>query len=71
MAKGLASMYKCEVELKSFAITWDGIVTNCHKKHVKKIEIDKKTKAFIQSTILKQTLRVLSLITDDKRRYEE
>jgi len=53
-------MYKCEVELIPFVITWDGIVTNYHKKHVKKKGIDNKTKAYIQSTISKKTFVAIS-----------
>lgn len=60
LAKELSSMYKCEVDIIPFVITWDGIVTKYHKKHVGKIGIDNKTRAYIQSTILKKTFESIS-----------
>lgn len=66
LAKELSIMHKCEVELIPFVITWDGNVTKYHKIHVKKIGIDDKTKAYIQSIVLKKTFEAMSF---DYRRH--
>ncbi|KAM0676700.1 hypothetical protein BDAP_001037 [Binucleata daphniae] len=46
-------------------MTWDGIVTKCHKKYVADIVIQPKTEAYIQSLVLRKTLESLSF---EKRR---
>ncbi|KAM0679083.1 hypothetical protein BDAP_000463 [Binucleata daphniae] len=46
-------------------MTWDGIVTKCHKKYVADIGIQPKTEAYIQSLVLRKTLESLSF---EKRR---
>ncbi|KAM0678201.1 hypothetical protein BDAP_001216 [Binucleata daphniae] len=46
-------------------MTWDRIVTKCHKKYVADIGIQPKTEAYIQSLVLRKTLESLSF---EKRR---
>ncbi|KAL4713348.1 hypothetical protein ACJJTC_016816 [Scirpophaga incertulas] len=43
-----------------YVITWDGLVTKYHKKYRKKIGIQPKTEAYIQSLVLKKTLESIS-----------
>ena len=61
-------IYKCEVELIPYVITWDGIVTKYHDKHVSKIGLDNKTRAYIQSVVLRKTLEAISF---DYRRHDK
>lgn len=59
-------MHECEVEIISFVITFEGIVTKYHDTDVKKIIVDDKTKTYIQSIVLKKTLEAMLF---DYQRY--
>lgn len=50
-------------------MTWEGIVTKLHKKHVKEIGITPEIEAYIQSRVLKKTLESVSF--DYRRGIEE
>ncbi|TBU02767.1 hypothetical protein CWI37_0418p0010, partial [Hamiltosporidium tvaerminnensis] len=39
LANELGLIYKCSVEIISYVMTWDGIVTKYHKSHLKRLEI--------------------------------
>ena len=46
-------------------MTWDGIVTNYHKKHIKELGLTKTIEAYIQSKVQRKHSRVYLLSTDD------
>ena len=56
LANELSNMYKCKTKIIPFVITWDGLVTVYHKKHIKELEITDNVKAYIQTIVLKKTL---------------
>ncbi|TBT97458.1 hypothetical protein CWI36_2892p0010, partial [Hamiltosporidium magnivora] len=49
LANELGLIYKCSVEIISYVMTWDGIVTKYHKSHIKRLEIPMNVEAYIQS----------------------
>ncbi|TBU20184.1 hypothetical protein CWI38_0117p0010, partial [Hamiltosporidium tvaerminnensis] len=55
LANDLGLIYKCSVEIISYMMTWDGIVTKYHKSHPKRLEIPMNVEAYIQSIVLKKT----------------
>ncbi|KAM0677568.1 hypothetical protein BDAP_001895 [Binucleata daphniae] len=54
-------MYKCEVEVIPYVMTWDGITTKCHKSYRKRLGIDKHVEAYIQSLTIRKTLESITL----------
>ena len=42
-------------------MTWDGVVTKYHKRHIKELEIQPNLESYIQSLVLKKTLESISL----------
>lgn len=42
-------------------MTWDGVVTNYHKKYIQELGIQPSLEAYIQSVVLKKTLESISL----------
>ena len=49
-------------------MTWDGIVTNYHKKYSREIGISDSVEAYIQANVLKRTLESISF---EHRRGDE
>ena len=47
-------------------MTWDGLVTKYHKKYIKELDITNNIKAYIQSKVLKKTLKRISLNTEER-----
>ncbi|KAM0677834.1 hypothetical protein BDAP_001685, partial [Binucleata daphniae] len=41
-------------------MTWDGIVTKCHKKYITEIGLQPKIEAYIQALVMRKTLESLS-----------
>jgi hypothetical protein len=68
LANELSLIYKCKVRIIPYVITWDGIVTEYHKKHIGKLGVSETIEAYIQSRVLKKTLESLSF---DQRRGQE
>ena len=60
LANELSNMYKCKTKIIPFVITWNGLVTVYHKKHIKELEIPDNVKAYIQTIVLKKTLENIS-----------
>ncbi|TBU17609.1 hypothetical protein CWI38_0284p0040 [Hamiltosporidium tvaerminnensis] len=58
----LGLIYKCSVEIISYVMTWDGIVTKYHKSHIKRLEIPMNVAAYIQSIVLKKTVETISFV---------
>ncbi len=61
--------YKCKVKIIPYVMTWEGLVTKCHKNHRNEIKISLNTEAYIQSLVLKKTLESISF--DHRRGIEE
>ncbi|TBU10071.1 hypothetical protein CWI38_2048p0020, partial [Hamiltosporidium tvaerminnensis] len=65
LANELGLIYKCNVEIIPYVMTWDGIVTKYHKTYVKRLQIPMNVEAYIQSIVLKKTVETISF---DRRR---
>ena len=55
LSNELKTTFKANVHIIPIVITWDGLVTNYHKKHLKKIDVSTNIQAFIQTQVLKRT----------------
>ncbi|TBU13299.1 hypothetical protein CWI38_0381p0040 [Hamiltosporidium tvaerminnensis] len=66
LANELGLIYKFSVEIISYVMTWDGIVTKYHKSHLKRLEIPMNVDAYIQSILSKQ-MTVESIFFDQLR----
>lgn len=69
LANELALLYKAKVKIVPIVMTWEGIVTNYHKKYLKELEITKNIQAYMQSRTLKKTLESVNF--DFRRGVEE
>ena len=69
VANELSLTYKCKVKIIPYVMTWEGLVTIYHKKHVKEIGIQPRTEAYIQSLVLKKTFESISF--ERRRGIEE
>ena len=56
VANELSLMYKCKVSIIPYVMTWEGLVTKYHKRHMKEIGIETKTEAYIQSLVLLKSI---------------
>ncbi|TBU12610.1 hypothetical protein CWI38_0697p0050 [Hamiltosporidium tvaerminnensis] len=65
LANELGLIYKCNVEIIPYVITWDGIVTKYHKTYLKRLQIPINVETYIHSIVLKKTLEMISF---DRRR---
>ena len=65
LAGEIARMYKHEVEIIPYVLTWDGIVTRHHGKYVARLGLPKTVEAYIQSRVIRRTLESIS---SDRRR---
>ena len=61
LANELGMLYKCsKTRIIPYVMTWDGIVTNYHRKYIKQLEIAPIIESYIQSRVLKKTLETIS-----------
>jgi hypothetical protein len=60
LAKTVGANYRCGVRIIPYVMTWDGVVTNHHRRHMKELGISTATEAYIQSRVLKMTLESIS-----------
>jgi hypothetical protein len=67
-AREMGAIHKCKTRIIPYVMTWDGIVTQFHTKHVKAIGLTQKIEAYIQYIVLKKTQES---ITSDYRRGVE
>ena len=51
----------CATRIIPHAMSWDGIVTNIHRKYVQGIGLADSIEAYIQGIVLKKTLKSISL----------
>ncbi|KAF9764103.1 hypothetical protein NGRA_0832 [Nosema granulosis] len=61
LANELGLMYKSKTKIVPYVMTWDGVVTAYHKKHIQELGIQPTLEAYIQSIVLKKTLESISL----------
>ena len=59
LANELGTLYKCKIIIP-YVMTWDGIVSNYHKKYLKDLGVTNNIEAYIQSRVLKKTLETVS-----------
>lgn len=69
IANEVSLIYKCKVKIIPYVLTWDGIVTNFHKRHSNEIGLQPKIEAYIQAIVLKKTLESISF--ERRRGIEE
>ena len=67
LANKMGSEFNCATRIIPYVMSWDGIVTNIHRKYVQEIGLTDNIEAYIQSIVLKKTLESISL---DYRRGE-
>ena len=65
LAGEIGRMYKHQVEIIPYVLTWDGIVTRHHRKYVARLELPPNVEAYIQSRVIRRTLEGISV---DRRR---
>ncbi|TBU12288.1 hypothetical protein CWI38_0816p0020 [Hamiltosporidium tvaerminnensis] len=65
LANKMGLIYKSSVEIIPYVMTWDGIVTEYYRSHLKRLEIPMNVEAYIQSIVLKKTVERISF---DRRR---
>ncbi|KAF7680935.1 hypothetical protein TCON_2444 [Astathelohania contejeani] len=61
LANELGLLYKAKTKIIPYVITWDGVVTKYHRNYLKELNITPTIEAYIQSTVLKKTLEIISL----------
>lgn len=69
LANELGLIYKAKTKIIPYVMTWDGVVTNYHKRYIKELEIQPSLEAYIQSVVLKKTLESISL--ERRRGHDE
>jgi hypothetical protein len=60
LANKLSQTHSCKVRIIPYVMTWDGVVTKYHKKHIKELGVTPTIEAYIQSKVLKCTLESIS-----------
>ena len=60
LAGEIQQLYKCEVKIVPYVMTWDGVVTKCHKKYISELDVPRNVEAYIQSRVLRRTLESVS-----------
>ena len=60
LAKEMGMMYKCSTRIIPYVMTWDGIVTRHHRRHIAALGLSVRTEAYIQSLAIKKTLESIS-----------
>lgn len=60
LAKELGMIHKSRTKIIPYVITWDGIVTRYHRRHVEAIGITPVVEAYIQGVVLRKTLESIS-----------
>ena len=68
LAKELGLIYKCTTRIIPYVFTWDGLVTKYHTGYKKMLGVEEHTEAYIQSLILKKTLKASLSISGDRRK---
>ena len=45
----MAAIYKCEVKIIPYVMTWEGVVTKHHQRHSKALGLTPRIEAYIQA----------------------
>ena len=61
LASEISSLHKCPTKIIPYVMTWDGIVTKCHKSYVSQLGLSPNVESYIQTRVLKKTLETVSL----------
>ena len=57
----MAMLYKCErTRIIPYVITWEGVVSKHHQRHVQALCLSARIEAYIQSCVIKKTLESIS-----------
>ncbi|XP_029655769.1 uncharacterized protein LOC115229584 [Octopus sinensis] len=56
LANELSILYDAKVKIIPVVLTWDGVVSRYFKNYMDKLSIEKATRTYIQSVVLKRTL---------------
>ena len=59
LAGEVTQMYQCRAKIIPYVMTWDGVVTKCHKKYIAELGIPPNVEAYIQSRVLRRTLETV------------
>ena len=57
----MGAEFGCATRIIPYVMSWDGIVTNIHRKYVQEIGLADSIEAYIQGIVLKKTLESISL----------
>ncbi|MEG2848334.1 MAG: reverse transcriptase family protein [Bacilli bacterium] len=60
LANELKCIYKAEVEIVPVVLTWEGVVTRYAKQHLKRLGVDNRILAYIQTVTIKKTIESIS-----------
>ncbi|KAI5150636.1 hypothetical protein ENBRE01_1614 [Enteropsectra breve] len=71
LARELKNMYKCEVNIIPYVMTWEGLVTTKHAHYVQMMRLPRKIEAYIQYKIIKDTYDFVITRSNDERNMEE
>ena len=70
----LSMIHKCRTRIIPYVMTWDGIVTKCHRSYVRQLGLPTNVEAYIQTRVLKRTLEARRSVLDsngDMERLEK
>ncbi|KAF7684780.1 hypothetical protein TCON_0010 [Astathelohania contejeani] len=60
LANELDLLYKAKTKIIPYAMKWDGVVTKYQRNYLKELNIISTIEAYIQSTVLRKTLKTIS-----------
>ncbi|KAI5175107.1 hypothetical protein PAEPH01_2116 [Pancytospora epiphaga] len=60
LANKLGQEYGRRTRIIPYVITWDGVVTKYHRRHLKDIGMTESIESYIQTILLKKTLESIS-----------
>lgn len=63
LASELPLLYKCKTQIVFYAMTLDGLVTKYYSEYLTKLKIPMKINTYRQFTVLRKTLKLISLET--------
>ena len=61
LAGEIGALHKVSVMIIPYVMTWDGVVTKCHSRYLRQLDIPRNIEAYIQSRVLKKTLEIVSM----------
>ena len=61
LAWEIYSLRKCGTKIIPYVLTWDGVVTKCHRSYVRLLGLPPNIESYIQTRVLKRTLETVSV----------